>query len=38
VQPAFEVGETHGDRLDALLVVEIAHPLFADHVGGADIV
>jgi hypothetical protein len=24
VQPAFEVGETHGDRLDALLVVEIA--------------
>ncbi len=34
VQPAFEVGEAHGDRLDALLVVEIAHPLFADHVGG----
>jgi hypothetical protein len=30
VQPAFEVGETHGDRLDALLVREVLEALFLD--------
>ena len=33
VQPAFEVGEQHGDGLDALLVGQVLQPLLADLIG-----
>ena len=33
VQPAFEIAEEHGHRLDALLVGQILEPLFAELVG-----
>ena len=33
MQAAFEVGEEHGDGLDALLIGEILQPFFADLIG-----
>ena len=33
MQPAFEVGEAQGDRLDALLVGQVLHALLAHLVG-----